>query len=359
MRRRHFRGFSPSSVGILRDRTLYKMPVKLSFVIPLYNTADYISQCISSIVQNTADKSLYEIIVVDDGSTDSSARIVEGLCEKFTNISLICEQNHGVSAARMTGVSKAKGDYIWFIDSDDYLTPNATCHVLSWIEKYPNISAFVTPMLYSFDIDHSKDFVSPVVDRQISVTGKELLKGKNLFLVGPPHFIFRRSLFLDNSLYFPKNVRNEDEYFSRVLKYRAQSILILKQALYIYRQWSGSHMNSITMDNATDIITVYKHLDNFASNEVDVEDQSWFREDIVFFLLESITRFRSQIGTIQFYSFKKTYHEYFVTEWRKYQHYFSWKNRVLGNLLLVSPRFYFFILDTYDRLKLYVKQIKR
>lgn len=323
----------------------------LSIIIPLYNTERFIGQCLSSIVENEVDKKFYEVIVIDDGSTDASAQIVREFCERYPNILLYTQENRGVSVARMKGISKAEGDYIWFIDSDDYITENATRNVLSIVRQHPDIDVFVTPMYLSHE-DARFNFVTPEWQESFTISGKELMRRKDFFLIGPPQFIAKRELFRDKWLFFPEGIRYEDEYFARILKYRADRFLLLQKYMYVYRQWSGSHMHSIGLDDCLDILSVYRLLDDFALQEVAKVDQPWFRNNIVSFLLEALTRSEPFIGTESFRKFYDDHIVYIRSEWRKYRRYFSLKDRLLAAILLRSPGFYSRIQNRYKSYKL-------
>ena len=96
--------------------------IKLSLIIPVYNIASYLPRCLDSII-NQKYKNL-EIIVVNDGSTDTSREVIDDYCNKDSRITAIHKENGGVSTARLAGVSAATGDYIGFVDGDDYIEPD-------------------------------------------------------------------------------------------------------------------------------------------------------------------------------------------------------------------------------------------
>lgn len=96
----------------------------LSIVVPVYNVEDYLSKCLDSILNQDIDKDDYEIIVVNDGSTDGSGGIAKEYAERYSNITLINQENQGLSGARNSGIKVARGKYIQFVDSDDYLEPD-------------------------------------------------------------------------------------------------------------------------------------------------------------------------------------------------------------------------------------------
>ena len=323
----------------------------LSLIIPLYNTESYIDKCLTSIVDNDEDKTRYEVIVINDGSTDSSPELVRSFCDNYPNVFLYSQENQGVSVARMNGVAKAKGEYIWFIDSDDYISADAVSELLSDINHHPDIDVFVPPMFLFYE-DIRPGFATHTLKERYVISGKDLLQRKDFFLVGPPQFITRRSLFANDWLCFPRGIRYEDEYFSRVLKYIANRFMILERPLYFYRQWNGSHMNSVRMEGANDVIAVYKHLDLFMNQSVLPEDESWFRYNIVSFLLESYTRNLSFVDTAEFQSFREENGSFIFREFVRYRKCFPLKDRVLAFILLHSPR-------TYSRVTPLTRRIKR
>lgn len=100
------------------------MAPKLSFIIPAYNCNKYISECILSLLQQDLAPDDYEIIIINDGSTDNTLSILIDFQEKYKNIKVYDQENHGRDYARNQGVKRANGDYIWFIDNDDYITSN-------------------------------------------------------------------------------------------------------------------------------------------------------------------------------------------------------------------------------------------
>ena len=97
--------------------------IKVSVIIPMYNVEKYIGQCVESVCGQTLRE--LEVICIDDGSNDATAQVVESLREKDERVSLVVQRNQGVSASRNAGLKLARGEYISFLDSDDYLKENA------------------------------------------------------------------------------------------------------------------------------------------------------------------------------------------------------------------------------------------
>ena len=96
----------------------------LSFIVPVYNAASYLLECLQSLENQDLDAGAYEIICVDDGSWDESPELLRSFAAEHNNVVVIRQENSGVAAARNAGLQAAKGEYIWFIDADDFLMPN-------------------------------------------------------------------------------------------------------------------------------------------------------------------------------------------------------------------------------------------
>src|SRR5690606_18768318 len=111
--------------------------MKLSIIIPVYNVEKYIERCIRSCYDQQLEHSEYEIIVIDDESPDNSVKIVQRLMDSFSNLKMISQKNKGLGGARNTGIHNAKGRYLLFLDSDDYLL----CKVLDVLMKIAMVNA--------------------------------------------------------------------------------------------------------------------------------------------------------------------------------------------------------------------------
>ena len=107
----------------------------LSIIVPVYNVETYLEKCVNSLLNQDLDLGEYEIILVDDGSMDSSGRLCDELCALSANIRTIHQPNGGLGSARNTGIAVASGKYIQLVDSDDYLTPNVLGEILTQLEN--------------------------------------------------------------------------------------------------------------------------------------------------------------------------------------------------------------------------------
>ena len=106
--------------------------MKLSIIIPIYDVESYLKRCLDSIVNQNSNN--IEVIMINDGSTDNGPIIAEQYSRQYENFYLINQENKGLSGARNTGISASKGDYLWFVDSDDYIANDAVDKILDAIE---------------------------------------------------------------------------------------------------------------------------------------------------------------------------------------------------------------------------------
>lgn len=206
--------------------------MKVSVIVPVYNTSKYLSKCLDSLVNQTLKD--IEIILVNDGSTDNSQDIIDEYKNKYKNIKSYKKKNGGLSDARNYGLKYAKGDYVGFVDSDDYVE-------LSMYEK-----------LYNKAIKDKSDMVTCdfywlYPNKTIEDIGNENKSKEELMLtirVIVCNKIIKRSIINDNKLEFPLGLRYEDIYFTYVLMPYLNKISYLKEPLYNYIQRDGSISNN-------------------------------------------------------------------------------------------------------------------
>ena len=120
----------------MKNNTKVSNDLLLSIIIPVYNTELYLKDCLDSCLWQDLLKEKYEIICINDGSTDSSAQILDSYQINYPNIRVINQENSGVSSARNNGLRVSKGKYVWFIDSDDYIRKNSLKTIINFLEKH-------------------------------------------------------------------------------------------------------------------------------------------------------------------------------------------------------------------------------
>lgn len=248
--------------------------MKLSIIIPVYKVEQFLNQCIRSITDQIRDG--IEIILVDDGSPDYCPQICDEWAEKFSCISVIHQQNQGLSMARNNGLEKAKGNYVWFVDSDDWLLPNAINDVFSVIEKYPDVDVFSSYMRrYYEQTERYKDIRSKYYGFNFS--GKSYMK-HHCPKGASQRFVYKRSFIDNNALRFYPGVLHEDGIWGNSMLYLAKKVHVLERPIYVYRlRNEGSIMSNIKVKSAYDLITGHKILVDFMNKNVAQTDRSFFR----------------------------------------------------------------------------------
>ena len=203
----------------------------LTVVIPVYNVEKYLNRCIESILLQEWKN--YDILLVDDGSTDRSPQICDDYVKAYDFISVIHKENGGLSEARNTGISQAKGEYVYFPDSDDWLEPDTFMALAEVLESQ------------KFDIiSFNREFVKGEEDAIVSepeVT--QVFEGKDAFVQMLKHSyitgfandkIYRKSLFIDNNILFPKGKYYEDLGTNYKLFLSAKKVYATNQKYYHY-----------------------------------------------------------------------------------------------------------------------------
>lgn len=212
---------------------------KISVIIPVYNVEKYLSKCLDSLInQNFSD---YEIILVNDGSTDNSQQIIDKYKEKHPNIIFnYLQKNKGQGAARNLGVSKARGKYICFVDSDDYVEPN----FMEELYKFATSSQYdiiVFDMYKRFENDKPKEYLKGIVKYSDSIQKNYILS-----LAGPCNKLIKRKVWVDNKLVFLENTIYEDLALIPTIAKYTKNIGYFEKPLYNYLIHSGSTMNQVT-----------------------------------------------------------------------------------------------------------------
>lgn len=176
----------------------------LSVVVPLYNTEKYIAKCLDSILNQGLDANQYEVIVVNDGSTDSGPEIVAEYCGKYSNIRMLTQTNGGLSSARNLGIREARGEYLHFVDSDDYIEVGAYNHIFNNLLK--NRSKIDLIRFGSVTVDKfvKLDNLTPIDNSRIFFEGslRDYLLSTGSFLTFVWWMFVRRELLIENNLTF-------------------------------------------------------------------------------------------------------------------------------------------------------------
>ena len=240
------------------------MPQTVSVIVPVYNTEDYLHRCISSISNQTYE--MIEILIINDGSTDKCPEICMELAETDSRIVVTHQENCGLSSSRNRGIDMAKGDYIAFVDSDDYILPEM-------IEK-----------MYSFALEHELDILhcstkndigdgadvdemefyerfstevhSVSVGTHLEIGYKYVVGGRSATAWAK---LYKRSFINDNNLRFPIRVYSEDRAFNAKAYMFAKRIGAVSDAYYVYNDRPGSMIYTSSLDEIENsVATLWK-----------------------------------------------------------------------------------------------------
>jgi len=227
----------------------------VSVIIPVYKVEKYLDECVNSVVNQTY-KNL-EIILVDDGSPDNCPAICDAWAEKDSRIKVIHKENGGLSDARNTGMDHSSGEYILFVDSDDYYENNNSIELLvdTACSKESDVVCFNYKRFYE-----NKNSFSPKLCTVPKYNTIDDMVKNNVYTSSAGLKLISRSLVADSGLLFEKGIYSEDIEFSAKLMLLAQNITFCDDAVYVYRSRSGSITTSIKEKNITDIFNVIEKL---------------------------------------------------------------------------------------------------
>lgn len=240
---------------------------KVSVIVPVYNAEKYIDKCIQS-VQNQTLKSI-QIILINDGSNDSSKEKCELWTQKNDDIQLINKENEGAGATRNLGIEKAKGKYIFFLDADDYL-PNDALEILYTHMINTNSDMICGTSMSVFKDGTSKRYTKIMNEKKYEGTGKQIIE-KTKYKDIPPMvwlYMYKKSFLVDNHIVFPVGVYHEDCEFCLKTYYYAKKITFIDNTTYCQFISDNSIMRSKNIKKSKDAIKIAKDIEEFTNNEV-------------------------------------------------------------------------------------------
>ncbi|MBQ8301255.1 MAG: glycosyltransferase [Clostridia bacterium] len=215
---------------------------KISVIVPVYNVEKYIEKCLDSIINQTY-KNL-EIILIDDGSTDNSCRICDEYALRDERFTVVHNENGGVSVARNAGLKKATGEYIMFVDSDDYVESDIAEVLMNLTLQY---DADISMCSFKYaDTDGNTRNQTDLAVAEGCISGDEFWQcfysGGRTIGVTLWAKLYKRSLWQD--IHFPDGKLHEDEFVTHSLVKKCKNIAVTKKPLYYYVQREGSIMNT-------------------------------------------------------------------------------------------------------------------
>ena len=252
---------------------------KVSFIIPAYQVEKYIVDCIKSILNQTKDN--FEIIIVDDGSVDNTLEIIREYADRDSRITVIHQENQGVASARNVGIDIAKGEWICFVDGDDFISPFLIEEYLPYL-VLENDVCFISYL----DVDENRKEISRNCEREKKVisfwdqsdfrefqlaTFNRDFKGKydyHKIKLAMPGKFYRRKFILENNIRFPLGVSTgEDAVFNLYVYRMANRGVGLDVPLYYHRVWKHSVSHKYNSNAEYDFSKLHNELDKFINSD--------------------------------------------------------------------------------------------
>ncbi|MCL6294933.1 glycosyltransferase [Jejuia spongiicola] len=233
--------------------------MKLSIIVPFYNAENHIERCINSLVNQNIKERDYEIILIDDGSNDTGVMIAETFKKKHTNITIYSQHNIGLGATRNVGISLAKGDYIYFIDADDYLAYSTLNIVLNYLDIYDlELICFESSLTEKLNLFNTKT-TEEIKDVKI-YNGIDFLSKTKFHRITVWWYIIKRDFLIKTKLKFVEGRYMEDGPFTFSLFLQAKTVISLPLDVHRYVKVSNSIMNNDSLEHLKKMIEDYVYL---------------------------------------------------------------------------------------------------
>lgn len=243
--------------------------MKTSIIIPVYNVEAYLETCVASVLKIHAEK---EILLVDDGSTDKSGELCDVLSRKYPEVQAIHQENGGLSAARNTGIRHSTGDFVMFVDSDDFLAPEETEKMLTQLTPETQVAMGLYQEYY--DTENRTEPENCEAFLQISgvVPVEQFLEtipkdGQSCYMIAC-RFLINREFLLAHDLLFLPGIYHEDEEWTQRLLCFAESVQVFHNYFYFYRQArAGAITSGVKAKHLKDGIQIIARADNLLASQ--------------------------------------------------------------------------------------------
>lgn len=316
------------------------MTCKFSIIIAAYNLGKLVCDAIEScIAQKGVEQEDFEIIVFDDGSSDNTLEYINKY-RQIGNLRIVCQTNMGLSATRNRGIKIARGEYIMFLDGDDWLAVDALSNLIPYLDGE---SLIVFPMIYYYDESH-KQIKSYGLEEKI-YSYKEFLHktlGHSQFHIIPSqNMCYKRDILIRNNVFFIEGILHEDNPFFIHSVYVFKKIKYAAIPIYYYRQnRQGSITSTCSIKNYRGIMT---------GNDEIVKITHYKNKDVNF-LIANLYVFQVLGNYTQDIDRKYIYHYYrrFTVKLKLlyllFNSTFRWKHIIRMILLIIDPKLLYFVI---------------
>lgn len=254
--------------------------MKISVIIPVYNSSTYLRKCLDSVVNQTLKD--VEIIIINDGSTDDSKNIIEEYSCKYKNIIFIDQENKGIGKTRNIGIKKATGEYITFVDSDDYIKENMLEEYYKYAKKH-NFDLVIGSYIKKIN---NKEII---FENNKFKTGNVKTTPQILYLIeyGPWAKLYKREMLINNNIYFDEKRKYEDMPFVSKALLKSKLIGQIIEPYYYYIIHNNSE--TTTMDKRVfDILDILKEIKDYYKREY------YLRDELDYVIIDKVTTYMLQ-----------------------------------------------------------------
>lgn len=290
--------------------------MKFSIIVPVYNVAPYLDECLTSL-QNQEGKKDYEVICINDGSTDDSRNILTSWEHKWSNLKVIDRKNGGLSAARNTGIDAATGDYVLFVDSDDKIE-TSMLHRLSTEVDGSDMICFACGRMDNgaydtlmFEQSNGWDYYN-----------HHALEARKVPFVCVWQRCYRREFLSENNLRFHEGILHEDNEFTPRVCLKAQHIKVIPDVLYHYRVRTGSIMTTHDRKRRESLIIIGNELSELFANEKNIDKTTIYRALTQYYQMAFINSRREEDSLLLSMVNRECHHRVSRTKWRHRINYF-------------------------------------
>lgn len=262
----------------------------LSIIIPIYKVEAFLEKCLISCENQNLSKTDYEIVCVNDGSPDNSLQIAENIASQYSNIKVISRPNGGLSAARNTGLENAVGEYIFFVDSDDWIAPNCLSLIAEILNnERPDVLCICAANVLDGSIRRRMNY-----EGYTTVSGPESMKRYSSSCA--PFNIVRKKHLDDNRIRFYEGIYHEDVEYTPRMRYLAKKVCYINDIIYYVYQNPNSITRTLNMKKVYDVVdAVIPSLAKFVESHVE-KQYIPFYGDIIASALNTVINLNSPIG---------------------------------------------------------------
>lgn len=251
--------------------------MKFSVIVPVYNVEAYLDDCLQSLQKQ--DFKDYEVICVNDGATDRSREILTAWEARLPQMRVIDRENGGLSAARNTGLGAAQGEYVLFVDSDDWVEPRFLECLHSALITHHSSPTPLDMLCFACRKDDSgkNDTLPAEQNDGWNYYNRHALEARVVPFVCVWQRCYRREFLMENNLHFREGILHEDNEFTPRACLRARTVRVIPDVLYNYRVRSNSIMTTRGTRSKESLILIGNELSELFASEADIDRTTAYR----------------------------------------------------------------------------------